>query len=94
MTNNLLLVIYHRTEASRGEMQGGEMADENKLGYPVDPAKDRYGNARSEPDDRAGAGPYILLGLLTAIGLIGGLLYFNGEPRKYSAPTEVSTPRQ
>ena len=41
---------------------------------------DRYGNARFEPamDDGAGKGPYILLGLLAAIGLIGGMLYFNG----------------
>jgi hypothetical protein len=45
-------------------------------------------------DEEPGAGPYILLGVLVVIGLIGGLLYFNGEPRKYSAPTEVSTPRQ
>ena len=29
-------------------------------------------------DDGAGKGPYILLGLLAAIGLIGGMLYFNG----------------
>ena len=41
---------------------------------------DRYGNTRFEPADDSGKGPYILLGLLVAIGLIGGLLYFNGAP--------------
>lgn len=49
---------------------------------PNDPrGYDRYGNARFEPADDAGKGPYILLGLLVAIGLIGGLLYFNGSPK-------------
>jgi hypothetical protein len=51
---------------------------------PNDPrGYDRYGNARFEPglDDGSGKGPYILLGLLVAIGLIGGLLYFNGAPK-------------
>jgi hypothetical protein len=42
---------------------------------------DRYGNTRFEPADGSGKGPYILLGLLVAIGLIGGLLYFNGSTR-------------
>lgn len=42
---------------------------------------DRYGNTRFEPADDSGKGPYILLGLLVAIGLIGGLLYFNGTPK-------------
>jgi hypothetical protein len=34
---------------------------------------DRYGNARFEPaiEEGSGKGPYILLGLLAAIGLIG-----------------------
>ena len=49
---------------------------------PNDPrGYDRYGNTRFEPADDAGKGPYILLGLLVAIGLIGGLLYFNGSPK-------------
>ena len=49
---------------------------------PNDPrGYDRYGNARFEPADDTGKGPYILLGLLVAIGLIGGLLYFNGSPK-------------
>jgi hypothetical protein len=49
---------------------------------PNDPrGYDRYGNTRFEPADDTGKGPYILLGLLVAIGLIGGLLYFNGSPR-------------
>ena len=42
---------------------------------------DRYGNTQFEPANDAGKGPYILLGLLVAIGLIGGLLYFNGSPK-------------
>jgi len=42
---------------------------------------DRYGNTRFEPADDSGKGPYILLGLLVAIGLIGGLLNFNGSPK-------------
>ncbi|MBN9087361.1 MAG: hypothetical protein J0J01_10680 [Reyranella sp.] len=49
---------------------------------PNDPrGYDRYGNTRFEPADDTGKGPYILLGLLVAIGLIGGLLYFNGAPK-------------
>ena len=49
---------------------------------PNDPRNyDRYGNSRYEPMDDTGKGPYILLGLLVAIGLIGGLLYFNGAPK-------------
>src|SRR3954469_19216409 len=49
---------------------------------PNDPrGYDRYGNTRFEPADDTGKGPYILLGLLVAIGLIGGLLYFNGSPK-------------
>jgi hypothetical protein len=54
-------------------------------GGPVNPndprGYDRYGNTRFEPADDTGKGPYILLGLLVAIGLIGGLLYFNGSPK-------------
>lgn len=54
---------------------------------------DRYGNARFEPaiDDGAGKGPYILLGLLVAIGLIGGMLYFNGTPQ--NGPDVAQAPR-
>ena len=49
---------------------------------PNDPrGYDRYGNTRFEPVDDTGKGPYVLLGLLVAIGLIGGLLYFNGSPK-------------
>src|SRR5215813_2747651 len=53
-----------------GPNSGGPTND--RYGY------ERYGNTRFEPADDAGKGPYILLGLLVAIGLIGGLLYFNG----------------
>ncbi len=41
---------------------------------------DQYGNARFEPVDDSGRGPYILLAILVAIGVIGGLLYFNHKP--------------
>ena len=57
---------------------------------------DKYGNTRFEPPDPGGRGPYILLGILVAIGLIGGLLYFNGGQRggdranQAQAPTERS----
>ena len=61
---------------------------------PNDPrGYDRYGNTRFEPVDDTGRGPYILLGLLVAIGLIGGLLYFNGSPKNENvaqAPPAIS----
>jgi hypothetical protein len=52
---------------------------------------DRYGNTRFEPADDAGKGPYILLGLLVAIGLIGGLLYFNGAPKNGESVAQAPT---
>ena len=45
---------------------------------------DKYGNSNLPPGDPGGRGPYILLGILVAIGLIGGLLYFNGTPKDRS----------
>jgi len=56
---------------------------------------DKYGNSNFEPSDPGGGGPYILLGILVAIGLIGGLLYFNGTPKgdranQAAAPSERS----
>ena len=50
---------------------------------PRDPNRgyDRYGNISDEPIVESARGPYILLGILVAIGLIGGLLYFNGAPK-------------
>ncbi len=57
---------------------------------PNDPrGYDKYGNTRFEPVDDTGKGPYILLGLLVAIGLIGGLLYFNGSPKNSGGPPQV-----
>lgn len=54
---------------------------------------DRYGNANFEPvDDGAGKGPYILLGLLAAIGLIGGMLYFNGSPQNGTDVAQAPRP--
>ncbi len=49
---------------------------------------DKYGNTNYEPVDPGGRGPYVLLGILVAIGLIGGLLYFNGgTPRSDRSST-------
>jgi hypothetical protein len=48
---------------------------------------DQYGNARFEPMEPSGRGPYVLLGLLVAIGIIGGLVYFNHAPRDRNAQT-------
>ena len=56
---------------------------------------DKYGNTNFEPGDSGGRGPYILLGILVAIGLIGGLLYFNGPPKDRNtaqAPTATERP--
>lgn len=57
---------------------------------------DKYGNTNFEPGDPGGRGPYILLGILVAIGLIGGLLYFNGTPKDRSseaqAPASIERP--
>jgi hypothetical protein len=53
---------------------------------------DKYGNTKFEPGDPGGRGPYILLGILVAIGLIGGLLYFNGTP-KGDRTNEAQAPR-
>ena len=58
-------------------------ANSNLIGpTPSDPAiYDQYGNARFEPVETVGRAPYILLGLLVAVGVIGGLVYFNHSPR-------------
>ena len=48
---------------------------------PRDPRNyDKYGNARFDPVE-PGRGPYILLAILVAIAMVGGLLYFNGGAR-------------
>jgi len=55
---------------------------------PVGPgAYDQYGNARFEPAEPRARGPYVLLGLMVAIGVIGGLIYFNHAPRDPNAQT-------
>jgi len=48
---------------------------------------DQYGNARFEPVEERGRAPFILLGFLVAIGVIGGLLYFNHSPRDRASET-------
>ena len=49
---------------------------------------DQYGNARFEPVETVGRAPYILLGLLVAVGVIGGLVYFNHSPRDPEIATQ------
>jgi hypothetical protein len=59
-------------------------------------AYDQYGNSRFEPVEPSGRGPYVLLGLLVAIGIIGGLVYFNHAPRTQQtaqAPISSTTTR-
>jgi hypothetical protein len=45
---------------------------------------DKYGNpspgSAYEPVESTGRAPYVLLGLLVLVGIIGGALYFNGTP--------------
>jgi hypothetical protein len=55
---------------------------------------DRYGNPRFEPamEEGSSKGPYILLGLLVAIGLIGGMLYFNGAPKNGADVAQAPKP--
>ncbi|SKA04787.1 hypothetical protein SAMN02745126_03313 [Enhydrobacter aerosaccus] len=56
---------------------------DNRDPYNVTPGNrpyDEYGNSRFEPIEDSGRGPYVLLALLVAIGVIGGLLYFNHKP--------------
>jgi hypothetical protein len=59
---------------------------------PPRPTYDQYGTPRfdpaAEPNSRA---PFILLGILVAIGIVGGLLYFNHAPRS-SRPQEAQAP--
>ena len=60
------------------------MSDYNPNLGPGPGGYDKYGNPRN-PDPQlepGGRGPYILLAILVVIGLIGGLLYFNGTPRE------------
>ncbi len=54
------------------DSRGRRQADEVALA--------RDGKVHFGPVDDIGVGPYILLGLLVAIGLVGGLMYFNGSP--------------
>ena len=55
------------------------MSDYNPNSY------DKYGNLGGpnfEAPDPNGRGPYVLLAILVLIGLVGGLLYFNGTPKQ------------
>lgn len=54
---------------------------------------DKYGNTPYDPVD-TGRGPYVLLGILVAIGLIGGLLYFNGGERRSERTNQAAVPME
>ena len=50
----------------------------DKYGNPLPPtARFEY-----EPVQSSGRGPYVLLGLLVLIGIVGGAMYFNAGHRK------------
>lgn len=60
-------------------------------------AYDQYGNARFEPAMPSSRAPFILLGILVAIGVVGGLLYFNhnshgNRPQEAQAPISRTLP--
>ena len=64
------------------------MSDYNPNSY------DRYGNPSGPgvpPPDPEGRGPYVLLAILVLIGLVGGLLYFNGPP-KHTETAQATRP--
>ncbi len=57
---------------------------------PVGPgAYDQYGNARPEPVESAGRAPYVLFGILVAVGVIGGFLYFTHNPATREQQAQV-----
>lgn len=47
----------------------------DKYGNPLPGANNVY-----DPDESTGRAPYVLLGILVLIGIVGGALYFNGTP--------------
>ena len=47
----------------------------DKYGNPIPGAANVY-----DPDASTGRAPYVLLGILVLIGIVGGALYFNGTP--------------
>jgi hypothetical protein len=56
---------------------------------------DKYGNpipsgTPYEPVESTGRAPYVLLGLLVLIGIIGGALYFNGTPNASRRGSDVA----
>src|SRR5476649_1455650 len=60
----------------------------DKYGNPLpSPARFEY-----EPVQSAGRAPYVLLGLLVLIGIVGGAMYFNGGHRT-AADVAVAPPR-
>ncbi len=50
----------------------------DKYGNPIPPT----GPVAYEPTETTGRAPYVLLGLLVLVGIVGGAMYFNGGPRK------------
>lgn len=67
--------------------------------YSKNPEKfDKYGNPipgtpAYEPVESTttGRAPYVLLGLLVLVGIIGGALYFNGTPTASNRGADVAT---
>ncbi len=58
---------------------------------------DKYGNpvpsgTAYEPIESTGRAPYVLLGLLVLIGIIGGALYFNGSPNAHRSDVANAPP--
>lgn len=56
---------------------------------------DKYGNPLPghtvyDPEESTGRAPYVLLGILVLIGIIGGALYFNGTPSGSRQGTDVA----
>jgi hypothetical protein len=60
---------------------------------------DKYGNpvpgsipgSVYDPGESTGRAPYVLLGLLVLVGIIGGALYFNGGPNSARRGSDVAT---
>ena len=57
----------------------------DKYGNPLPPNRVGY-----EPVDSAGRGPFVLLGLLVLIGIVGGAMYFT--PHKRAADVATAPP--
>lgn len=57
----------------------------DKYGNPLPGASNVY-----DPDESTGRAPYVLLGILVLIGIVGGALYFNGSPNGARGGADVA----